>query len=117
MLLGIGIATMIVPYASEAVLLTITGLVGLWVVWRRWFQRDFETRREAQIGSGLLWGTIAGVTTFITHSGAPPAHAFLLPQNLPRLVFAGTMAITFAIANFAIKCSACKRSPYYLEAS
>ena len=25
----------------------------------------------------------------------------MLPQNLPRLVFAGTMAITFAFANFA----------------
>ena len=50
---------------------------------------------------GLIWGTIAGVTTFITHSGAPPTQAYLIPQNLPRLIFAGTMAITFALANFA----------------
>ena len=27
--------------------------------------------------------------------------AYLLPQNLPRLQFAGTMAVTFGIANFA----------------
>ena len=49
---------------------------------------------------GLFWGTLAGITTFITHSGAPPTQAFLLPQNLPKMIFAGTMAISFGIANF-----------------
>ena len=100
-LFGIGIATVIVSVAPEALLLAITALIGLWAVWRRWFQSDFETRGEAKVAQGLFWGTIAGITTFITHSGAPPAHAYLLPQNLPRLMFAGTMTITFAIANFA----------------
>lgn len=101
MLLGIAIATVLVSVAPEALLLAITGFVGLWAVWRRWFQRDFETQHKARILPGFFWGTISGITTFITHSGAPPAHAFLLPQNLPRLVFAGTMAIAFAIGNFA----------------
>lgn len=100
-LLGIGIATLIVPFAPEALLLAITGSVGLWAVWRRWVRRDVETHESAVLAPGLLWGTIAGITTFITHSGAPPVQAYLLPQNLTRLVFAGTMAITMAIANFA----------------
>lgn len=99
-LFGIGIATLIVPYAPEALLLAVTGGVGLWAVWRRWFGRRTE-HGEARIVPGLFWGTIAGVTTFITHSGGPPTNAYLLPQNLPRLAFAGTMAIAFAIANFA----------------
>jgi len=101
MLTGIAIATVIVPYTPEPVLLAFTGLVGLWTVGRRWFGKKVDEVQPAEVAPGLFWGTIAGVTTFITHSGAPPTQAYLLPQNLPRLIFAGTMAITFALANFA----------------
>lgn len=101
MLAGIAIATVIVPYTPEPVLLAFTGLVGLWTVWRRWFGAKVEGVQKAEVVPGLFWGTVTGISTFITHSGAPPTQAYLLPQNLPRLVFAGTMAIAFAIGNFA----------------
>ncbi|MEM7719214.1 MAG: sulfite exporter TauE/SafE family protein [Pseudomonadota bacterium] len=101
MLSGIVIATMIVPYTPEPVLLAFTGLVGLWTVWRRWVGAKPDGTQKAEVVPGLAWGTVAGITTFITHSGAPPTQAYLLPQNLPRLIFAGTMAIVFAIGNFA----------------
>jgi uncharacterized membrane protein YfcA len=101
LLAGIAIATVIVPFTPEPLLLAFTGLVGLWTVWRRWFGVRAEGVQEAKVLPGLIWGTIAGITTFITHSGAPPTQAYLVPQNLPRLIFAGTMAITFALANFA----------------
>lgn len=101
MFLGIAIATIIVPFTPEPLLLAFTGLVGLWTVGRRWFGARDEGVKKAKVVPGLVWGTIAGITTFITHSGAPPTQAYLIPQNLPRLIFAGTMAITFALANFA----------------
>lgn len=101
MLVGIAIATLIVPFTPEPALLAFTGLVGLWTVWRRWFGAQTEGVQKAELQPGLFWGFVAGVTTFITHSGAPPTQAYLLPQNLPRMIFAGTMAITFALANFA----------------
>lgn len=101
MFAGIAIATIIVPFTPESFLLAFTGLVGLWTVWRRWFGARKEGVQEAKVAPGLVWGTIAGITTFITHSGAPPTQAYLVPQNLPRMIFAGTMAITFALANFA----------------
>ncbi len=101
MIAGIVVAALIVPFVSEPLLLAFTGGIGLWAVMRRWSQKDTTTRRDARIVPGLIWGTFAGIATFITHSGAPPTQAYLLPQNLPRLIFAGTMAITFAIANFA----------------
>jgi uncharacterized membrane protein YfcA len=99
-LFGIVVATVILPYASQPVLLAFTGFVGLWAVWRSWFGRTPEAS-PAHVMPGLFWGTIAGITTFITHSGAPPIQAFLFPQKLPRLVFAGTMAICFAVGNLA----------------
>ena len=101
MVLGLVIATLIVPYASEPLLLAFTGCAGLWTVWRQWFVLNPATTRNAGVASGALWGIVAGITSFLTHSGAPAAHAYLLPQGLPKLTLAGTMAITFAIVNFA----------------
>lgn len=101
MLAGIALATVLVPYTPEPILLAFTGLIGLWTVGRRWFGKHAPAQQSPKVALGLFWGTVAGVTTFITHSGAPPTQAYLLPQNLPRLIFAGTMAITFALANFA----------------
>jgi uncharacterized membrane protein YfcA len=100
-LLGIGIATLLLPYASEPFLLAFTGVVGLWTVGRSWLASATSQPTEPKLVPGLIWGTIAGITTFITHSGAPPMQAYLLPQKLSRLVFAGTMAIVFAIGNIA----------------
>ena len=99
--LGLVIATLIVPNASEPLLLAFTGCAGLWTVWRQWFVSSPVTTRNAGIASGAFWGIVAGITSFLTHSGAPATQAYLLPQRLPKLILTGTMAITFAIVNFA----------------
>ncbi len=98
--IGIVIATLIVPYTSDEFLLALTGFIGIWTVARRWLSGDGQAR-EATLGAGLFWGTVTGITTFIAHAGGPPAQAYLLPQKLNRLAFAGTMAICFAFANYA----------------
>lgn len=101
-LAGIVIATLIVPYTPESLLLLTTGGVGFWYVMRSWFGGGRNAPpKEAEIFPGIFWGVVAGITTFITHSGGPPSQAYLLPQKMPRLVFAGTMAITFAVGNAA----------------
>lgn len=100
-LAGILLATLIVPFTPESGLLAFTGAIGLWACARSWFGNKNAAPRGAALGPGIFWGIVTGITTFITHSGAPPSQAYLLPQKLPRLVFAGTMAITFAIGNVA----------------
>ena len=101
MLLGTATATVITPYTPESALLVFTGLIGLWYCWRAWFTRAGREARPARLVPGLFWGWLTGITSFITHSGAAPSQAFLLPQQLPRLVFAGTVAIAFAIGNLS----------------
>lgn len=98
-LLGVGIATIITPYTPESALLIFTGLIGLWFCWRSWVKRGSEEKHEAKVAPGVFWGTLTGIASFITHSGAPPVQAYLLPQKLPKLEFAGTIAISFAIGN------------------
>lgn len=101
MLLGIVIAMLITPYTSEAVLLIFTGMIGLWYCARAWVRRGSSEVARARVGPGLFWGVLTGIASFITHSGGPPSQAYLLPQKLPKLEFAGTIAISFAIGNLA----------------
>ena len=101
MLLGIALATIITPYTPESALLIATGLIGVWYGARNRFGRRTGAPVPARIGRGLFWGILTGITSFITHSGSPPAQAYLMPQRLPKLVFAGTIAIAFAIGNLA----------------
>ena len=56
---------------------------------------------------GAFWGSIAGFTSFISHTGGPPFQIYTLPRRLPPAVYAGTTAFFFAIVNTA------KLVPYY----
>ena len=47
----------------------------------------------------MFWGTIAGFTSFVSHTGGPPYQTYVLPQKLPKMVFAGTSTIVFAVIN------------------
>lgn len=97
MLLGTVFATIITPYTSEGVLLIATGIIGLWYCLRTWFKTSGSKGTTADVAPGVFWG----ITSFITHSGGPPAQVYLLPQRLPKLEFAGTIAIAFTAGNLA----------------
>ncbi|MGA2493610.1 MAG: sulfite exporter TauE/SafE family protein [Roseiarcus sp.] len=62
---------------------------------------------RATVAPGLFWGTIAGFTSFISHTGAPPTMVYMLPQKLTPRIFAGTSAMLFAIVNLL------KVGPYF----
>ena len=58
--------------------------------------------------SGLVWGSLAGFTSFISHAGAPPFQVYVMPQNLKPRVFAGTATMFFAAVNLI------KVPPYFM---
>ena len=63
--------------------------------------------KRAEIAPGVFWCTIAGFTSFVSHTGAPPYQVWTLPLGLKKAVFAGTSTIAFAYVN------AIKLVPYY----
>lgn len=63
--------------------------------------------RDATPKRGLFWSTVAGFTSFVSHAGAPPWQVWVLPQKLPKMMFAGTSTMAFAIMNVS------KIVPYY----
>jgi uncharacterized protein len=60
------------------------------------------------VPTGVLWGSLAGFTSFISHSGAPPFQVYVMPQYLKPRVFAGTATMFFAAVNLL------KIPPYFL---
>lgn len=101
-LLGVTIGYLAAPYMSVRVMNAIVGLIGLSFCLLRWFGKGRDRpAKPAAMAPGLFWGTLAGITSFVSHAGAPPYQVYVLPQKLPKLAFAGTTTITFAAINFA----------------
>ncbi|RLQ89532.1 sulfite exporter TauE/SafE family protein [Notoacmeibacter ruber] len=100
---GVLIGTLVEPHVPVAVFTLATGLIGLgYCGWAWGASRSAEERRGARsMPLGLFWGVLTGLTSFVSHSGAPPYQAFVLPQKLPKMVFAGTTTFTFAAINLS----------------
>jgi len=60
------------------------------------------------VPAGVLWGSLAGLTSFISHAGAPAFQVYVMPQYLKPRVFAGTATMFFAAVNLL------KIPPYFL---
>jgi len=99
-LLGVGIAGLLAAYVPGYVVKLTVGLIGVSFVLWRWFGPkggDIGIRPSA--ASGVFWGTISGFTSTLANAGAPPWQVHMMPQHLPKLVFAGTATMYFAATN------------------
>jgi uncharacterized membrane protein YfcA len=105
---GVFVVWLTASLVSDTAVKMMTGLMGgLWLnTWRK--RHGKLAPRPASWGQGLLWGGLSGFTSFISHAGGPPFQVYLLPQKLPKLVFAGTSTLFFALINLA------KLGPYHL---
>lgn len=100
-LLGVLIGWMAAEAVSEETVLLFVGFVGLFYCLSSWFRRAPAEPKPADWPRGMAWGTLAGFSSFVAHSGAAPFQVYVLPQRLEKMVFAGTSTILFAVINFA----------------
>jgi uncharacterized membrane protein YfcA len=99
-IVGIGIGWLSSSVVSDRMVGLFIGVIGIAFCLNAWRLRHRPPPpREADIPRGLFWGLIAGFTSFVSHSGSPPFQVYVLPQQLPKAVFAGTTTITFAVIN------------------
>lgn len=106
---GILIGWWLATLVPEAYVRVIVGGIGIAFCVDRFLKRKLEqVARPATWPRGLLWGAITGFTSFVSHSGGPPFQVFVLPQRLPKMVYAGTVTIVFAVVNLL------KLPPYIL---
>lgn len=101
-LVGIGFGWATASRISDAALAVLIGLIGIGFCLNSWL-RTSPTRAAGQPhkGWGRFWGALSGFTSFISHAGGPPFQVYMLPQKLPKLVFAGTSTLFFAAVNAA----------------
>jgi len=100
-LVGIIVAYLLAAYVSDAVFRISLGVVSLLFGARYLFSKQIAQPKPAGVKAGLFWGAMSGFTSTVANIGAPPFQIYVLPQRLPRDVFVGTMAIFFAVVNWA----------------
>lgn len=105
---GIGFGWATATVISEPAVTLLVGVIGVAFCLDRFLKRaEHLEPKPADVPRGLFWGFLTGLTSFVSHSGAPPYQMYVLPQRLPKMVYAGTSTIAFAIIN------AVKLIPYW----
>lgn len=87
---------------SDTAVKLLIGLIGVSFCLNMWLRRSKpEEPATPQWLKGGFWGALSGFTSFISHAGAPPYQVYMLPQQLPKVSFAGTTTLFFAVVNAA----------------
>jgi len=101
-LIGVAAGGLLAAYVPDAAVRLAVGVIGVTFVLWRWFgpaSGDIGIRPSA--ASGVFWGSISGFTSTLANAGAPPWQVHMMPQHLPKLIFAGTATMYFAATNLA----------------
>ncbi len=109
-IIGVAAGWLLAAHVSEDVVRMAVGVISIAFVAYMLIRDRLGLAPVATPGvpTGLLWGSLAGFTSFISHAGAPPFQVYVMPQNLKPRVFAGTATMFFAAVNLI------KLPPYLL---
>jgi uncharacterized protein len=109
-MLGVGVGWLLAARVSDDAVRLAIGVISIAFVLYMLI-RDRLGRAPVEkpgVPSGVLWGSLSGFTSFVSHSGAPPFQVHVMPQYLKPPVFAGTATMFFAAVNLL------KVPPYFL---
>ena len=101
--IGIFIGTMTFQYLNVDLLRIALGVLALgFVVYRLmndWVLRTAGGMSPPSTLFSLVFGAMAGFTSFVAHAGGPPAKVILLRHNLGKQSFVATNSYLFAAIN------------------
>lgn len=102
-LLGILVGWLLAGWTNDDIIRLVIGTIGLsFVAMRVWTRmRGRSQPRPAKVPQGVFWGAVSGFTSFVAHAGGPAFQIYTLPQQLPKMAFAGTATILFALINLS----------------
>ena len=110
MSIGVLVGGLTAHIVLEWVVTLMIGLMGLTFSLKQIFKQvDFaKPGKDLNSKVGIIWCTIAGFTSFISHNGGPPWQIFTLPLGLSKSVFVGTSVLAFSYCNLI------KAIPYFM---
>jgi len=98
--IGVGAAWLLAARVSEDAIRLLVGLIALGLVAYLVLRHLLPSKPgRPRAPNGTFWGAMSGFTTTLIQIGAPPYFAFVLPQRLEKMIFAGTTVMFFAAAN------------------
>jgi len=100
-ILGVFIGWLTASFTSDSAVKLMIGCMGVGFCLNTWLRKTPQDKQPVNAKKGWFWGTVAGFTSFISHAGGPPFQIFVLPQRLPKIQFAGTATLLFAVINAA----------------
>ncbi len=101
-LIGVALAGALAAYVTDAHIRLVIGLIGVCFVLWRWFgPKGGDIGLKPSGVSGVFWSTVSGFTSTLSHAGGPPWQVHIMPQNLHKLMLAGTTTFFFAAVNYA----------------
>lgn len=96
---GIFLGSLFFRYLLESHIRILVGLLAILFAAFYFLNRQQVKTHKADVPRGLLWGSVAGFTSFGVHAGGPPINIYLLPQKLNKSIFVGTTVFFFTIIN------------------
>ena len=110
MTIGVLVGGLTAHLVLEWVVTLMIGLMGLMFSLKQIFKQINFAKPGKVLNSkvGIIWCTIAGFTSFISHNGGPPWQIFTLPLGLSKSVFVGTSVLSFSYCNLI------KAIPYFM---
>ncbi len=98
-LIGVGVAWALAAVTSDAMVRLLVGTVALAFVARAALGRFTGSAPQHRPRMGVVWGAIAGFTSFVAHAGGPLFQVHALPKRLDPKVYTGTSVVFFAFLN------------------
>ncbi|MEE4278008.1 MAG: sulfite exporter TauE/SafE family protein [Halieaceae bacterium] len=107
-LLGVAAGFVLADAMNDALMRVLVGGVALLFGLQALLGWLSSVGREHNAAAASFFGALAGFTSFSIHAGGPPLTMYLLPKQLPPMVYAGTAGLFFWVVNLA------KLPPYYV---
>jgi uncharacterized membrane protein YfcA len=100
MALGVIVGSLFAASLSAVHIRLTIGIIAAAFVLRYWLNRRFERlATHANTLTGVVFGALGGFTTLLANAGGPAWQMHLLPQNLDKYTYAGTLTMLFAASN------------------
>ncbi|MGJ8527971.1 sulfite exporter TauE/SafE family protein [Maritalea sp.] len=99
-IIGILLGWVFFAYISEGTVRLMIGVITVIFCLDEWLPlRKTLAGLHPSKPWGWFWGSLAGFTSFVSHTGGPPYQIYMLPQRLKPTLYAGTAVVFFSVVN------------------
>ena len=100
MAVGVAAGWWLAASLTAAHIRLLVGVIAALFVLRHWLGTRFERwAPRPNTATGIIFGALGGFTTLLANAGGPAWQMHLLPQQLDKLTYVGTVTMLFGVSN------------------